>query len=125
MVPHHNANNMQSIKTILEDMKTAIETQRTVSPTEYADWAMMLNVLWQDLKTELIKAEIKYIQDVAELMEEDDKLSKGKAEILVKAKKTDGWNSYGLYQYLKGRDKLIDEYIKLCKKRITLEQNYD
>ncbi|MEK6819015.1 MAG: hypothetical protein AABY10_03720, partial [Nanoarchaeota archaeon] len=80
--------------------------------------------LWPDLKTELVKSEIAYIFELAKLME-DEKMSKAKAEIMVKSRKTEeGMSVYEFYKYLLGRDKLVEEFIKLTKKRATLEQSY-
>lgn len=113
----------RTIKIILEEMKQAVATKRPVSPTEWIDWSLELNALWQDLKSELDKAEIEYIRQVADIMETDDKMSKSKAEILAKAYRSETGEAtpYEFYRYLKGRDKIIESYIMLAKKRATLE----
>lgn len=107
-------------------MKLAVSSKRTVSPTEWIDWALELNTLWQDLKSELCKAEIEYIRQQAELLEKDDKLSKSKAEVLSKAYRNEDGEAtpYEYYSYLKGRDKIIEEFIKLAKKRATIESDF-
>lgn len=117
----------QTIKTILSDIQMAVQSGRTVSPNEWINWALSLSGLWPELKSELTKAEILYTSELAKLME-DDKMSKGKAEIIVKSKvKLEGQNmsAYELYKYLLGRDKLVDEFVKLCKVRARLEQSFN
>lgn len=106
-----------TIKKILEEIKEIVEQQKTVSPNQWLDYALQLTGLWADLKSELLKAEIEYSCELAKLMEED--MTKAKAEVLAKTKP-----SYELWKYLLGRDKLVEEFVKLCKVRAKLEQDY-
>ena len=109
-------------------MKLAVEQKQTVTPDGWINWALELNILWQDLKHELTKAEILYKREIARLQEEDTKLSNSKAEIRVQAREIIGeekMTSYELYRYLKGRDEIVAEFIKLAKKRSTIEKTYE
>lgn len=115
----------RSIRLILSEMKVAVEEKQIISPTQWIDWALELNTLQQDLKTEMIKAEIQYKHDVWEFLEADEKRSHVKAETAVQCRiNEDGtMTSYEKYRYLTERDKLIEEFIMLAKKRATIEQS--
>lgn len=113
--------NQKTIKNILLEMKVSVENKDTVSPTQWLEWALSLNTLWQDLKIELTKAEIEYAREIVELLEKD--IPKNKAEMMVKAKKVEGMSAYEKLSYLRGRDKLVDEFIKLAKRYAIIEQS--
>ena len=106
---------MKTIRSILLQMKKTVEQEQTQSPNWWIDRAIELNVLWQDLKQEMTKYEMLYKSEVVELIEKGNKISQ--AERTVEASS----ENYSTYQYLKGRDKIIEEFIKLAKKRATIE----
>jgi len=109
---------MKTIKDILNEMKNAVETQALVSPTQWLDWGLSLNTLWQDLKQEMTKYEMAYKSEIVELIEQGKKISESK--LIVESKS----ENYKIYSYLKGRDKLIEEFIRLAKKRAERESDY-
>lgn len=110
---------MQTIKTILTEMKETVEQGKIQSPTWWVDKAISLTALWQDLKDEMTKSEMAYKSEIVTLLEEGKK--KGEAEFMVEAKS----KNYKMYCYIKGRDKIIDEFIKLAKKRASIENYQD
>lgn len=97
-------------------MKLVAEVKDVRSPAWWVDQGMFLAALWQDLKDEMTKYEMLYKSEIADFMEEGD--SKSKAEIKVQGRS----ENYKTYMYLRARDKIIDEFIKLAKKRATLEE---
>lgn len=108
-----------TIKTILDEMKESVATKVTVSPTQWLDWGLQLNTLWQDLKNELTKYEMIYKSEIVAEMETGKTVSG--AKLIVESKS----ENYKMYKYLSGRDKLISEFIKLAKKRAEREQDFN
>jgi hypothetical protein len=115
----------KTIKTILLEMKTAVSEKQTIPPTQWIDWALELNTLWGDLKMEMVKAEIEYSREIVDLMTIQE-LAKNKAELIAKSKfQGEGLMSpYEKYQYLKGRNEIVEEFIMLAKKRATIEKTF-
>jgi len=99
-------------------MKQAVEDKSIVSPVQWLDWGLELNILWQDLKSEMTKHEMAYKAEVVGLIEDGKKISESK--LIVESKS----ENYKIYSYLKGRDKLIEEFIRLAKKRAERESDY-
>jgi hypothetical protein len=112
-------NTKQTIKSVLLEMKLSVELQETHSPNWWIDKALMLNVLWQDLKEEMTKWEMLYNQEIVDYIEQGKKISE--AERIVEAKS----ENYRMYKYLQGRDKIVDEFIKLAKCRAKIENNFE
>jgi hypothetical protein len=113
----------RTIKTVLQEMHDAVEQKLIVSPAQWIDWSLQLSSLWQDLKDELIIAEIEYLREVNELAIDND-CSDTRAVKLAKANTPkDGktQNAYQYFKYLEGRDKIVKEFIMLAKKRAHLE----
>jgi hypothetical protein len=110
---------MRTIKQILTEMKESVENQITHSPGWWIDRAIELNVLWQDLTEEMTKYEMLYKSDVCGLVELGESISK--AELKVQSSN----ENYKMYQYLKGRNKIIEEFIRLAKARAKIENNFD
>ena len=104
-------------------MHDTVDSSEIVSPVKWVNWAVELSVLWQDLKTELTKAEIEFLRDVNELATDND-ISDTRAVKLAKTlpPKEGDMNSYQLFKYLEGRDKQVKEFILLAKKRAQLEE---
>jgi len=109
---------MRTIKTILEEMKESVATKRVVSPIQWLDWGLELNILWQDLKSEMTKYEMLYKSEIVQEIEDGAKISQ--AKLVVESKS----ENYKTYRYLIGRDKLIEEFIRLAKKRATREEDF-
>jgi hypothetical protein len=112
-------NTKQTIKSVLLEMKLSVELQENHSPNWWIDKALMLNVLWQDLKESMTKFEMVYKSEVVELIEQGKKISE--AERIVEAKS----ENYKMFKYLQGRDKIVDEFIKLAKCRAKIENNFE
>lgn len=113
----------KTIKSILQEMHDVVENDQIVPPTRWINWAIELSVLWQDLKSELTKAEIEFLRDVNQLALDND-ISDARATKLAKAlppKEGSTTNAYQYYKYLEGRDKVVKEFIMLSKKRAHLE----
>lgn len=110
--------NMKTIKSVLQSMKEAVEKSETVPPTQWVNWGLDLATLWQDLKVELTKYEMLYKSEVVDLIEQGKKISE--AERTVEARS----ENYKTYSYLKGRDKIVEEFIRLAKVRSKIEQDY-
>lgn len=109
---------MKTIKSILTDMKSAVEDKRIISPNEWINWGLDLATLWQDLKSELTKYEMLYKSEQVDLIEDGKKISE--AKMIVEAKS----ENFKMYSYLRGRDKIVEEFIRLAKIRAKLEQDY-
>ena len=107
-----------TIKEILDEIKIVVQTRQ--STVKSADWwldrAFMLVGLLPDLDDELIETEINHNQEVAKAIEELD-ISVAQAERKVKASS----KNYKMYRYLKERKSVVDEMIKLSKKRYKNE----
>jgi hypothetical protein len=103
-----------TIKSILQEMKTVVENKEIRSPSDWMDWAINLNILWQDLKDEMTKYEMMYKSEIVDKIEAGKKISE--ATFIVEARS----DNYRMYRYLEGRDKLIFEFIKLAKKKASV-----
>ena len=100
-------------------MKEKVESKETMSPVWWLDCALMLNVLWPDLKELMTKYEMLYKAEVVALIEEGKKI--GQANLIVESKS----ENYKMYCYLKGRDETVDSMIMISKKRATIEKFID
>jgi hypothetical protein len=112
-----------TIAQILEEMKKIIEEGRIVSPQWWLDNALKLAVLRQDLQSEMIRAEVLYRNEVVELTEQ--KIPYNRAENMIKGRKIkegEKMTSYQFYQYLRGRDQVVEEIIRIAKKRATVSE---
>ena len=99
-------------------MKNVVANKQTVSPIQWIDWGLELNILWQDLKIEMTKYEMLYKAEIVKEIEEGAKISQ--AKLVVESKS----ENYKTYKYLTGRDKLISEFIMLAKKRAQREEDF-
>ena len=109
-----------TIKDVLDGMQTKIENNEPMSPSWWLDESFKLAVLRQDLQTELVKAEIKYRNEVVALTNMD--VSYNKAENMVKGRPlretdTNGMTAYEYFNYLRTRDDVITEIIQIAKRR--------
>ena len=100
-------------------MQRVVEENEIVSPTQWLDWGLQLNVMWSELKSEMTKYEMIYKSEIVAEMEEGKTVSG--AKLIVESKS----ENYRMYKYLTGRDKLISEFIKLAKKRAEREQDFN
>lgn len=106
----------------MDEMKSKIENNEPMSPSWWLDSAFKLAVLRQDLQTELVKAEIKYRNEVVALTNMD--VSYNKAENMVKGRPLrdndpNKMTAYEYYNYLRTRDDVITEIIQIAKKRAS------
>lgn len=102
---------MLTIKTILEEMNTTVKQGQIMSPDWWLDKAGQLVALWQELQDEMTKYEMAYKSEIADKIEEGDSVAK--ATLVTEAKS----NNYKMYRYLKGRDKTIQEMVRVAKKK--------
>jgi len=109
---------MRNIKEVLEEMKLAVQNKDILSPDDWLSYANELAIFWQDLKAEMTKYEMIYKSEVSALVEAGEKISGAKLKIEGSSK------NYRLYSYLKGRDEIIKEFIKIAKKKATREMDY-
>lgn len=113
----------QTISSILDEMKTVIESNDTRSPNWWLENAMRLAVLRQDLQAEITKAEIIFRNEVVILTSQE--VSYNKAENMVKGRplrEGEKMTSYQWYNYLKGRDKVVQEIIMIAKKQSSINE---
>lgn len=102
---------------LLEEISKAVDSARPVSPTEWIDWGIKLTRKWLELKDEMTKAYMMYKAEVSDLIEQGKKVSE--ADRIVEGKS----EAYRMYLYLKGRDVVVEEMIRLCKKKAMFEIN--
>lgn len=110
-----------TIAQILDDMKRIIEEGQVVSPQWWLDQALKLAVLRQDLQAQMVKAEIGYRNEVVELTEQ--KIPYNRAENMVKGRKLkegEKMTAYEFYRYLSTRDEVVEEIMRIAKKRATV-----
>lgn len=112
-----------TIATILNEMKRIIEANETRHPGWWLDEAQKLAVLRQDLQSEMIKAEIAYRNEVVELTKQN--IPYNKAENMIKGRTVNEGETrttYEWYNYLKTRDKVVEEIIRIAKKRASIQE---
>lgn len=113
---------METIKSILDTLKEAVETSQTNSPVWWLDNAMKLAVLRQDLQEEMVKAEIAYRNEVVQLTNMDVPTNKAENDIKGRAlREGEKMTAYQFYNYLRTRDSVVQEIIRISKKRATFE----
>lgn len=104
----------KTIKIILQEMKDAVEQGDIMPPDWWIDRAVELSALWQDLKDAMNEAEMLYKTDIVAEIEKGKKISE--ANLIVESES----EHYKHYLYLKGRDKIIGEFIMLAKARAKI-----
>lgn len=105
-----------TIKTILDEMKDTVVQGKTKSAGWWVDKGIELASLWSDLKDEMNRYEMMYKNEISKLIEQGKKVSE--AERI-----TEGISeSYKMYLYLKGRDEIIQEFIRLAKVRAKVNE---
>lgn len=102
---------------LLKEIYNAIETDRPTSPTEWLGWAIKLTKCWLEIKNDMTQHFVTYKSEVSVLIEEGKKISE--ADRIVEGKS----EHYQKYLYLKARDEVVEEMIRLCKKKASLEIN--
>lgn len=104
----------KTIRSTLTEMKEVVEQGKIMPPDWWLDKATDLSVLWQDLKDAMTEAEMLYKTDIVTEIEQGKKISE--ATLIVEAKS----QNYKTYNYLKGRDKIVGEFIMLAKARAKI-----
>jgi len=99
-------------------MKDMVEKKAVLSPNDWLDYANDLSIFWQDLKVELTKYEMLYKSEISDMIEDGEKISGAKLKVEGKSE------NYRMFSYLKGRDEIIKEFIKIAKKKATREQDF-
>lgn len=105
-------------------MKHIIENNEVRSPGWWLDEAMKLAVLRQDLQAELVKAEVKFRNDVL-ILAADYPYNKAENMAKGRAPRTEEtMTPYEYYRYLVTRDKVVEEIIRIAKKRAAIPDSY-
>ena len=107
-----------TIKDILNEMQSKVKNNEVVTPNYWIEKAIELVALWAELKEKELDAEMAFNRLVANSLEEGETSTSANR----KAKATE---EYRMYQYLRGRDKIIKEYIMLAKKRATVNNEFE
>ncbi len=110
-----------SIAEILDEMKSIVEQNDVRSPAWWLDQALKLAVLRQDLQSELVKAEILFRNEV--VLQTNDGVPYNKAENMTKGRlrrEGEKMTAYEWYNYLRTRDAVVEEILRICKKRASI-----
>lgn len=106
--------NKEKLKEIMEEMTQRVLDDTPISPSSWVESALRINALRGEMDNELIAYEMLIGDKIAELINE------GKtgtvAEKLAKTGET-----YRKYLELKAELKVIDEFIRLAKRRAVTE----
>lgn len=111
-----------TIKEILDEMRGVVENQEVRGPGWWLDKAQQLAVLRQTLQSEMVKAEILYRNEIVELA---TSLPYNKAENMVKGRKLkegEKMTAYEFYNYLRTRDKVVEEIMRIAKQRARTQE---
>ena len=106
---------MKTIDTILEDMQTRVKENLPVSPSNWIDAAIKLNALKGDLDSDIAHFEGNLATIEANYIKAGEPAAKAKA--LAK-----GDVEYIEYLEAKAKAARIIEFIRLAKKRSTIEE---
>ena len=106
---------MKNIDTILEDMENRVKENQPVSPSNWLDAAIKINALKGDLDNDIAEFEAKLV------IEEAKYIAEGKPQSTAKtiARANEG---YADYLKAKAKAKRIEEFLRLAKKRSTLNE---
>jgi len=102
-----------SIDSIIEDLRSRIESNQPISPGEWLDRASELNVLLMNLEDELISSEMAVNVSMATLMT-------GGATAAHAKTMTKGMDEYRKFLILKAKKEHVIEFVRLAKKRVEL-----
>lgn len=106
---------MKTIDTILEDMETRVKENHPVSPANWVDAGIKINALRGDLDNDIAEYEAQLVFVEANFIKE------GKPQTTAKAlARGDDVIIYEEYLRAKAKAKRIEEFIRLAKKRATL-----
>ena len=92
-------------------MAEVVKSGKILPPDWWLNQALILATLWQELKDLMTEHEMAYKAEIVDLIEQGKKI--GQANLEVEAKS----ENYKMYCYLKGRDCIVEEMIRLSKKR--------
>jgi hypothetical protein len=100
---------------ILQEMRTRILDNVSVTPASWIDSALMLNVLAEDIDNELAGYEALMAEKRVEYIRKDHSAAASK-----ELAKSD--IDYKDYLYLRAKRKRVDDYIMLAKKRAVVKE---
>lgn len=108
---------MKTIDTILEDMENRVRENHPVSPANWVDAGIKINALRGDLDNQIadFEAQLAYV--------EANYIKEGKPQTTAKAlARGDDDIAYKEYLIAKAKAKRIEEFIRLAKKRSTINE---
>lgn len=114
MEPH---NEKVTVDTIIGSMKDWVEQRKTIPPSLWLDAAEKINVLQQDEEDKKIEYEVNYNILIKSLMEG----GATHAGAQVAARTTD---EYKRYRKQEARCKIISEFVRIAKKRATVDSEW-
>jgi hypothetical protein len=103
-----------NINGIISELQTRVLKGDAISPASWVEAALRVNILGEDMDNELAKMENMMLEIEAQYVKTD--MSSAKAKTLAKSE-----IDYEEYLQLKAKKLRIDEFIKLAKKRSTIE----
>ena len=107
-----------TIKEIITELTNWVNKDEVHSPAEWLHKANDLNILRSDLVNEITRTDIEYAKLVESYAQQD--LSQVRSQ--NKAKIHGDGEIYMKLEYLKGRLKMVDELIRISKKRAELDK---
>ena len=103
-----------NINGIISELQTRVLKGDAISPASWVEAALRVNILGEDMDNELARMENMMLEIEAQYVKTD--MSSAKAKTLAKSE-----IDYEEYLQLKAKKLRIDEFIKLAKKRSTIE----
>lgn len=110
---------IEKVNSIIAEMQKVVVEDRTMSPPWWHNQAVRLASLWAEIKNEKNKAQILFKIEVTGLIKQGKKISEARYEAEATSQ------NYKLYLELEALDTVINEFIKLAKKRAAIEQFID
>lgn len=105
-----------SVKLIIDTMAKWVEERRPISPSQWLDAGLKLNLLRGELDDMLYTLEHNLSVEKADLMTAQD-MTVAKVEVLIKAKP-----EYKEMRILQAKIKQLEEFVRLAKKRASLKE---
>jgi hypothetical protein len=103
--------------TIIETMKKWVSEKQPISPSQWLDASLKINILRGDFDDRYFELEHKLAKIKSNLVTEEN-MTVAKADTMIKAT-----SDYLEMRKLGGTIKMIEEMIKISKKQSTLKEN--
>jgi hypothetical protein len=104
------------LEEILTQMKKIVDENQVVNPAQWLDYAVRLNILKDEIEQRFYILEHNLAIKKKQLIEKD--MTVAKAESYIKADE-----EYLKMNLIKGKIKMIDDFIKLAKKYATIQSD--